>query len=314
MTDDIGDYLTRNRLRIIVNRTTELTPLNSVASRAIQLAENERTAAVELATVISSDQALTAKVLKLSNSAYYGYGRRISTVREAVILLGMRTVRSVAIAFGIIDALKPREVAGFDHDLFWAHSLTVGLVSEAIAKETRAARPEDAFTGGVLHDMGKLAMLLTEPGQFGELCELVNTEGMSFDQAETAVFGVGHEHVGARLAQRWKFPEHLVEAIRGHHPAKPVASIDTLTDIVATANLAVNRLGLAAGFDWRGVDARKPMRAVPPKVDAAIAAAPGGMAGIEERAQAFLSHTTGQVPRWWKPLSHRAADGEEHAA
>ena len=96
----------RNRLRLIVNRTTDLTPLKSVATKAIQLAEDERSAAMDLATVISSDQALTSKLLKLSNSAYYGYGRRISNVREAVILLGMRTVRSVAISSAIIEAFK----------------------------------------------------------------------------------------------------------------------------------------------------------------------------------------------------------------
>ena len=83
----------RNRVRSIVNRTTELTPLKAVATRAIALAEDERSAAMDLATVISSDQALTAKLLRLSNSAYYGYARRIGNVREAVILLGMRTVR-----------------------------------------------------------------------------------------------------------------------------------------------------------------------------------------------------------------------------
>ena len=81
----------RNRLRSIVTTTADLTPLSSVAARAIQIAEDEHSAAMDLATVISSDQALTAKLLKLSNSAYYGYARRISNVREAVILLGMRT-------------------------------------------------------------------------------------------------------------------------------------------------------------------------------------------------------------------------------
>ena len=158
-----------NRVRSIVNRTTELTPLKSVATRAISLAEDERSAAMDLATVISSDQALTARLLKLSNSAYYGYARRIGNVREAVILLGMRTVRSVAISSGIIDAFSslPRKDA-FDIDLFWAHSVTVGLVAEVIARETRIVRPEDAFTAGVLHDVGKLAMMLAEPALFAK--------------------------------------------------------------------------------------------------------------------------------------------------
>jgi putative nucleotidyltransferase with HDIG domain len=290
----------RNRLRMIVNRTTELTPLKSVATRAIQLAEDERSAAMDLATVISSDQALTAKLLRLSNSAYYGYSRRIGNVREAVILLGMRTVRSVAISSGIIDAFsvtQPNE--RFQQDLFWAHSVTVGLVAEVIARETRVARPEDAFTAGVLHDVGKLAMMLAEPDLFAHVVDLVTVEGMRYHEAELSVFQVGHEHVGAKLAQRWKFPEPLVTAIRWHHPAKPVAAIETMSDVVAAANLACNRQGLACGFDWTQEPSRRPIQALPVAVDRAINRVHGGMPTIESKARAFLLHVTARTPHWY---------------
>ncbi|MEO8540645.1 MAG: HDOD domain-containing protein [bacterium] len=301
----------RNRLRLIVNRTTDLTPLKSVATKAIQLAEDERSAAMDLATVISSDQALTAKLLKLSNSAYYGYARRISNVREAVILLGMRTVRSVAISSAIIDAFKVPELerGGFDQDLFWAHSVAVGLVAELIARETRLTRPEDAFTAGVLHDVGKLAMMLAEPAMFGEVVDLVNHEGMKYRDAELAVFEIGHEHVGSRLAQRWKFPDSLVSSIRDHHPAKGVHAISNLSDLVAAADLACNREGLACGFDWTLDETRRSVAAVPPAVDIAINKVHGGMATIEEKARAFLLHVTSRAPHWYAP-HHGESAGE----
>jgi putative nucleotidyltransferase with HDIG domain len=301
----------RNRLRLIVNRTTDLTPLKSVATKAIQLAEDERSAAMDLATVISSDQALTSKLLKLSNSAYYGYARRISNVREAVILLGMRTVRSVAISSAIIEAFKVPELerGGFDQDLFWAHSVSVGLVAELIARETRISRPEDAFTAGVLHDVGKLAMMLAEPQLFGEVIDLVNHEGMKYRESELAVFEIGHEHVGSRLAQRWKFPDSLVQAIRDHHPAKPVAAISSMGDLVAAADLACNREGLACGFDYTLDPSRRPTLAVPPAVDTAINKVHGGMATIEEKARAFLLHVTSRAPSWYAQ-HHGESDGE----
>ena len=291
----------RNRLRLIVNRTTDLTPLKSVATKAIQLAEDERSAAMDLSTVISSDQALTSKLLKLSNSAYYGYARRISNVREAVILLGMRTVRSVAISSAIIDAFKIPELerGGFDQDLFWAHSVSVGLVAELIARETRVSRPEDAFTAGVLHDVGKLAMMLAEPQLFGEVIDLVNHEGMKYREAELAVFEIGHEHVGSRLAQRWKFPETLVSAIRDHHPAKGIHGVSSMSELVAAADLACNREGLACGFDFTRDELRKEVAAVPPAVDIAIRKVHGGMATVEEKARAFLLHVTSRAPRWY---------------
>jgi putative nucleotidyltransferase with HDIG domain len=305
----------RNRLRMIVNRTTDLTPLKSVATRAIQLAEDERSAAMDLATVISSDQALTSKLLKLSNSAYYGYARRISNVREAVILLGMRTVRSVAISSAIIDAFKVPELerGGFDQDLFWAHSVSVGLVAELIARETRVARPEDAFTAGVLHDVGKLAMMLTEPRAFGEVADLVNHENMKYREAEQAVFEIGHEHVGSRLAQRWKFPESLVSAIRDHHPAKGVHAVESMSDLIAAADLACNREGLACGFDFTRNEERKVVAVVPPVVDKAIGKVHGGMATVEEKARAFLLHVTARAPRWYA-AHHGEAEGSEAAA
>lgn len=290
-----------SRLRLIVNRTTDLTPLKSVATRAIQLAEDERSAAMDLATVISSDQALTAKLLKLSNSAYYGYARRISNVREAVILLGMRTVRSVAISSAIIDVFQVPDLEreGFDQDLFWAHSVSVGLVAELLARETRVARPEDAFTAGVLHDVGKLAMMLAEPRMFGEVVDLVRHENMKYREAELAVFEIGHEHVGYRLAQRWKFPESLVAAIREHHPAKGIHGITTMGELVAAADLACNREGLACGFDFTRSDDHKAVAAVPPAVDLAIGKVHGGMATIEAKARAFLLHVTSRAPRWY---------------
>ena len=294
------DLEQKNRLRSIVNRTTELAPLKSVATRAIQLAEDERSAAMDLATVISSDQALTAKLLRLSNSAYYGYSRRIGNVREAVILLGMRTVRSVAISSGIIDSFSvatPHE--GFQKDLFWAHSVSVGLVAEVLARETRLARPEDAFTAGVLHDVGKLAMMLAEPEQFSEVVDLVIHEGMRYGDAENAIFGVGHEHVGARLAQRWKFPDPLVEAISRHHPDRPIAQLSGLGDIVAVANLVCNREGLACGFDWTADESRKKVATLPDAADVALARVHGGMHTIEGKARAFLLHVTNQAPAWY---------------
>lgn len=303
----------RNLLRVIVDRTTELTPLKAVATKAIQLAEDERSAAMDLAAVLSSDQALTAKLLRLSNSAYYGYARRISNVREAVILLGMRTVRSVAIASSIIDAFKTPEIKGFDRDLLWAHSVCVGLVAEAISRHTRVAQPEDAFTAGVLHDVGKLAMLLAEPKRFEEVVRMVQG-GMSYRDAEREAFeGIGHEHVGARLANRWKFPEELISAIRWHHPEQLPRRLDSLVDVIAVANHACNREGFASGFDWVREPSRKPIMPLPRQAREAINAIHGGMATIEAKGRTFLQHVAARPPHWYRTGGElQAGDDAKH--
>ena len=238
---------------------------------------------------------MTAKLLRLSNSAYYGYSRRIGNVREAVILLGMRTVRSVAISSGIIDSFSvPTPHEKFVKDLFWAHSVSVGLVAEVIARETRLARPEDAFTAGVLHDVGKLAMMLAEPEQFSEVVDLVLPRACATAMPSWLCSRIGHEHVGSRLAQRWKFPDPLVEAIRRHHPERPVAALERLGDIVAVANIACNREGLACGFDWTRDEARKPGRRSRDAADAALAGCTGAWRRSRAKARAFLLHVTQQ--------------------
>lgn len=288
------------RMRAIVARTTKLTPLKAVATKAIQMAQDERTQAMDLATVISADQALTAKILRLSNSPYYGYARRISTVREAVILLGMRTVRSVAVSSAIIDAFKlPEFVGEFSTDLFWAHSVTVGLVAELVAKETKACRPEDAFTAGVLHDVGKLATMVADPETFAELIEIVSRDGVHFRDAELAVFGLTHAEIGAELVEGWRFPEALVAAIRDHHPAGPLVRLSSLTDVVAAANLACHLGGYDCGFDNTRLPERREALTLPAEVDRALARVPHGMAGVSEKARAFLVNVTSRPPRWY---------------
>lgn len=293
----------RARVRTIVNRTTELAPLKVVAAKAVALAEDERSAALDLAAVISSDQALTAKLLRLANSAYYGYARRISNVREAVILLGMRTVRSVAIASSIMDAFRVPPTPGFDVELFWGHAVAVGVVAEQLARETRAARPEDAFTAGVLHDVGKLAMAVVEPERFREMVRLIVEERRPPREAELAAFGVFHWQVGSRLAQRWRFPEPLVEAIREHARADS-RSLSSLAGVVAAADLACNKIGYAAGFDWSGEPERWPAEALSPRVERVFAALPGGIYALMERARTFLVHVSTRPPRWFRsPLA-----------
>lgn len=290
-----------HELRRIVARTTELAPLKAVATKAIQMAEDERSAAMDLAAVLSSDPALTAKLLKLSNSAYYGYARRIGNVREAVILLGMRTVRSVAIASSIIDAFETKPLQHFSRDLFWAHSVCVGLVAEQISKATRVGRPEDSFTAGVLHDVGKLAMMLCEPDKVERAGQMVASEGRSWREAEFEVLGVRHEEVGARLAERWRFPNHLVQAIRNHHPEELPTTLTTLNDVVAVANHACNREGLACGFDWKREPDRHPGEPLPARVQQELEQVNGGMRTLESKARAFMGNVSVRPPGWYGP-------------
>src|SRR5690606_15221629 len=141
-------------LDLIIAEIAELQPLPVVAVRVLEISEGEQFSAHELAQAISSDQALTAKLLRLSNSAYYGFPRRIGTVRDAVVLLGFRAVRSATLASCVIDTLPGGRV--IDTMTAWRYSVVVGLLAEVLARASRRHQDE-AFTAGVLHNIGRLA-------------------------------------------------------------------------------------------------------------------------------------------------------------
>jgi len=284
----------------LIERLDELPPLPAVAAKVLALAEDERTSAIDLAHVLSTDQALTAKLIRISNSAFYGFARRVSTVREAVVVLGFRQVRQVALGTSMMSAfrLPSRLASAFDLDLFWGHSVAVAVAAEAIAKRTRAARPEDAFTAGILHDIGRLGFCVLEPEAMREAVELARDARIPLFVAEHEVLGLDHQEFGEALGRRWKFPGHLLEAVARHHDEALTPESDGLAGVVAQANRLVLHYGLFCGYELEG--------AVPPPLPADLEryeAMTGGIERVLERAFAFIESASGTPNRWYQPLS-----------
>ena len=281
----------------LVSRLEELPPLPAVAARVLALADDERASALDLAQVIATDQALTAKLIRISNSAFYGFARRISSVREAVVVLGFRQVRQVALSTSLMNAfrLPPSVSDAFDIDLFWGHSVVVAVAAEAIAKRTRAGRPEDAFTAGILHDVGRLVLCLLEPDEFREAVTLARDLRQPLDETERLVLGLSHAAVGRALAERWKFPAHLVDAIELH--SEPlVPERDGIAGAVAQADRLANHYGLLCGYEVEGVE--------PPPLPSDLARyeeMAGGIDHVLERAFAFIESASGAPNRWYQP-------------
>ena len=140
-------------LDALVKQVRDIRPLGLVATKVIQLTGNERFSAHEFATVISSDQVLTAQTLRLANSAYYRFPRRITTVRDAVVLLGFREVRAATLASCVIEAVPPSNHIAYDR--FWHYSLSIGMLAEVLARAERQ-QPDEAFTAGGVHNIGQL--------------------------------------------------------------------------------------------------------------------------------------------------------------
>lgn len=289
-----------NDVASLVERLDELPPLPAVAARVLAMAEDERTSAIDLAHVLSTDQALTAKLIRISNSAFYGFARRISTVREAVVVLGFRQVRQVALGTSMMTAFRvPSRLASvFDVDLFWGHSVAVAVAAESIAKRTRAARAEDAFTAGILHDIGRLVFSLLEPDRFREAVELARDARVPLEEAELVVLGTSHTELGEALGRRWKFPTHLADAIAQHHDPALTPERDGLPGAVAQADRLVLHYGLYCGYEVEGT--------IPPPLPADLEryeAMAGGIDRVIERAFAFIESASATPGRWRQPLS-----------
>ena len=290
--------VTTQSVEALVDQAYELAPFPAIAMRVMEVAESDRFSAYDLAAVISADQALSVKLLRLANSAYYGFARRISTVRDSVVLLGFREVKSAAIAAALMEFAPPsnEEPPSFSTDLFWGHSIATAIFAEQIARQAPGVKPEEAFTAGVLHDVGVLVLYQFEP-RFHEVVVQATEKNIPLSDAEHAVLGFSHVDVGGRLAERWRFPQPLIDSISQHHHPEELDQTHTLTGVVAAANHACLRLLLWCGNEPQmdEVPSTAPVL-TPERIGNIITPAfqrLGGYKGLALKIDSFLTHTTG---------------------
>jgi len=282
-----------NDAETLLNRIGDLPPLPAIALRVMRAADDPQTSAMDLAQILQTDQALTAKLIHISNSAYYGFARRVGTVREAVVLLGFKQVRQVAVGLSLMSMFRTTRVSSdrFNLDLFWGHSVAVAVAAEALAKNARVVRPEDAFTAGILHDIGRLVLRHVMPGEFEEAVRMACETGMPLGLAELETTGFAHDEIGQALSERWQFPSHLVEAVGRHHDQRLTPENDGIPGVVAQANRLALHYGLYCGYDIVDGVAGDPGR-VPHELQRAEAAC-GGIDRVLKRAFTFMELASG---------------------
>jgi len=226
----------------------DLPPLPSVVLELVESLGHEELSAAQYAAKISRDQALAAKTLRLANSSFYGRGRQVRSVTEAIGVLGLRTVRGVVTAAGLAGSF--RRHPGFDHDAFWRHSIGSALCAQALAGELRRDDADLAFTVGLLHDIGRLALASAFAPAYAEAERWRREQDCPGAEAERAVLGIDHAEVGGLIARQWNFAPAIVDAIREHH-APPATAELTLTGIAHVADAIAHALGLVPTDDRR---------------------------------------------------------------
>ncbi|MGL1889392.1 MAG: HDOD domain-containing protein [Reichenbachiella sp.] len=205
-------------LRKVTNSILNLPTLPTIAAKLIEVVDNPRTSAKMLGELISEDQVLTAKLLKMCNSAYYGLSHEVTTVNMAIVILGFESVKEVTLSVSVLNYFKRAKAqTSFDLSSFWEHSASVGLASKIIAQRIFPSGANEAFLGGLLHDLGKVVLVQYMPKDFDAILDESQEKGaLLFDQ-EQKYFGVHHGVIGFWLSKKWKLPDAVSQIMRHHH-------------------------------------------------------------------------------------------------
>jgi putative nucleotidyltransferase with HDIG domain len=221
-----------------------------VAFEVIRVADQAESSAMKVAKTLSRDPSLSARVLRLANSAFYGMSREVSSVQESVVVLGMRTTKSlslIAASFPWLHvALKGK---GLKPELLWNHCISCAHLSKILADRSENIDSELAFCIALLHDMGTVAMYLTLEQEFNLLIEQAKTSELPFDELERNLLSFDHADLGAALAESWNLPKIFAQTIKYHHRPSELVESDTLADIVHVADILVRSRGISEGLD-----------------------------------------------------------------
>ena len=235
-------------LERIVSTLGELPASPAIVSTVMGLTSNPDSKVVDISKVLSVDQSLTAKVLKLSNSSFYGRPKAVKTLQDAILLLGFFTVRSIVIATSA-HTMYTKEASSGPQEKLWQHSLATAVAARQIAQRIRHPAKDEVFIAALLHDIGKLVLLQKLTEKYLEIVTEVEDTGGRFIDVEADRLGFTHCEVAAILLDHWQFPQSLKEAVLDHHDPAPAQDDEPLpiSHIICLGNEMAKHLEV--GFD-----------------------------------------------------------------
>jgi HD-like signal output (HDOD) protein len=211
--------------------------LPEAMSEIMPLVNDPESSADKIAEAIQKDVGLTAKLLKLANSAYYSFPNRIGSVQLAVSLLGMREVRNVVLSASILGMFKSFKGSPFlSFQELWVHSVNCAVAARTIASQVADLSPEEAFVGGMLHDVGMVVLIDKLQDDLKKIVRIAEKESIPFVEAESTYWEHTHARIGGVLARKWKLPKAVAEAAEQHHDFSPESASFKLTAVVHLAD------------------------------------------------------------------------------
>ena len=231
------------KLSAILAKVKSFPTMPGAGAKMLGLLEEPDTAISEIEDVLRYDPGLTANVLKLANSAYFGVPSKIGSLKQAVILLGLKRLMQLVVA-SCVSAIMDKSVPGYDLPAgdMWRHSIAVSLAAEALVKGKKKIDTEDFFTPALLHDVGKLVLGAFVKEEL-EAIESIAAKGVPFVVAENMILGTDHAEIGARILAHWNLPADIINAVRWHHDPDSSDVSNAQVDVVYLANLLCHPSG-----------------------------------------------------------------------
>jgi len=216
----------------------------ATSAKLLKMLKNPESSAAEIEEILKFDPGLTANILKLTNSAYFGIPSKVSSVKQAIVLLGWKRLLQLVMTMCMSTVMK-KPLPGYDlpQGELWRHSVAVSVAAELVVKALKIPGADEVFTAALLHDIGKLILGGFVQDDLHQI-EAMVAKGIAFEVAEFIVLGTDHAQIGARILEKWSFPSDLVNAVSWHHDPETCENHCTFSDIVHVANI----LGLMSGY------------------------------------------------------------------
>ena len=223
---------------LVLRHIERMPSLSPTVAKIMQVANDPTSSANDLNKVISLDPVLAAKVLKLVNSAYFGFSDKVTSTVRAIVVLGLNTIKNLALSTAALETMSIKGQSAINMDDFWKHLLGTGVVCKLIARKIGIGKNylEDYFLAGLMHDMGKIVLNRINPVGYKKVIDVCATKTVDLQLVESRVFGINHAEIGELLGEKWGLQSQLIEALSKHHD--PEAASEEHRKIVLAVYIA----------------------------------------------------------------------------
>ena len=242
-------------INALIKRIEELPTLPIVSQKILEIAGNPNASVKDLISIVEMDQALATKILKIANSAFYGFLSRVNSIEHAVVLLGNNEIQSIVLGASVQNFFSGSNAGTFDRKRFWKHAIVCSQVAKYLGTHFRLKDDGSLFLSGLIHDVGKLVLDQYMHDGFEAIMEHIASKQTTFSQAEKAVLGTTHYQIAGKLLTQWRFPKNVVMPIFYHHAPWHDKNNDTACIHIYLANIFTKLAGYACHPNEKPIDA-----------------------------------------------------------